>query len=249
VYLFIVPSDSRPVFDSYALPLPRRREGPATALSFVAHLTIAILVLWRGAALFEGGGGGSGPRGGGGGGGRPAVSWFALPATSAAQAHDIPQPPAVTVPTIAVPATEPVKIEVPPPAVVIAPPPSAAVGTGAGTAGGAGQGPGSGGGRGTGTGTGVGADSGAGSGGNASDIFPANVRGLIIPPDCARGDFLVRFWVETDGRVSRVEVNPPPKNAGCHQQLIMHMKAYSFRPAMTRAGVPVASVYQIRLVH
>src|SRR6266540_3068941 len=104
-----MPDPSRPAFNAYALPLPRRREGPAAALSFVAHLTIAILVLWRGAALFEGGGG-SGPRGGGGGGGggRPAVSWFALPATSAAQAHDIPQAPAVTVPTIAVPATEPI---------------------------------------------------------------------------------------------------------------------------------------------
>src|SRR6266498_3924495 len=154
-----MPDPSRPAFNAYALPLPRRREGPAAALSFVAHLTIAILVLWRGAALFEGGGG-SGPRGGGGGGGRPAVSWFALPATSAAQAHDIPQAPAVTVPTIAVPATEPVKIEVPPPAVVIAPPPSAAVGTG--------------------TGTGVGADSGAGSGGNAGDIFPASPRWTIF---------------------------------------------------------------------
>src|SRR6266566_9253080 len=84
VYLLVVTSSpaTRPVFDKYALPLPRRREGPAAAISFIVHVTIAILVLWRGAALFaNGGGGGSGPRGGGGGGGggRPAVSWFALP--------------------------------------------------------------------------------------------------------------------------------------------------------------------------
>jgi protein TonB len=242
-----MPESPRPAFNSYALPLPRRREGPAAALSFLAHLTIAILVLWRGAALFEGGGGGPGPRGGGGGGGRPAVSWFALPAISSAQAHDIPQPPAVTVPTVAVPATEPVKIEIPPPSVAVTPP--AAVGTGAGTTGGPGQGPGTGGGKGTGTGTGVGADSGTGSGGNAGDIVPANVRGLIIPPDCARGNFLVRFWVESDGRVSQVDVTPRPRDASCHQELLKHMKQYSFRPAMTRAGLPVASVYQIRLVH
>jgi hypothetical protein len=242
----------RPVFDSYSLPLPRRREGPAAALSFIVHITIAILVLWRGAALFEGGGSGSGPRGGGGGGGRPAVSWFAMPAVASPQAQDVPPPhtaPAVTVPTIAVPLPEPVKIEVPLPSVVIAPPPPAAIGTGAGTSGGVGAGPGSDGGKGTGTGTGVGADSGAGSGGNAGDIFPANVYGLIVPPDCVRGEITVRFWVERDGRVSQVVVNPPPKNAGCHRELIKHMMGYSFRPAMTRAGVPVASVYQIRLIH
>ena len=237
MYLFIVPTDSRPVFDSYALPQPRRREGPAAALSFLAHIAIAILVLWRGAALFEGGGGGSGPRGGGGGGGRPAVSWFALPATSAAQAHDIPQPPAVTVPTIAVPASEPVKIDVPPPAVVIAPPPSAAVGSGAGTTGGAGQGPGSGGGRGTGTGTGVGADSGAGSGGNASDIIPAAPKWAIIPPDgMPRGRHEVRFWVTADGSVTRIEVMPPIKDPDYRREFTKRMMGYVFNPATTRDG-------------
>jgi len=241
VYLFIVPSDSRPLFDSYALPQPRRREGPAAALSFLAHIAIAILVLWRGAALFEGGGGGSGPRGGGGGGGRPAVSWFAIPAISSAQAHDIPQPPAVTVPTVAVPAMEPVKIDVPPPAVVIAPPPSAAVGTGAGTTGGAGQGPGSGGGRGTGTGTGVGADSGAGSGGNASDIFPASPRWTIFPPPGAPREARgrrheVRFWVTAEGRVTRVEVTPPIKDSGYRREFTDRMMGYLFNPATTRDG-------------
>ena len=232
-----MPDLSRPAFNAYALPLPRRREGPAAALSFLAHITIAILVLWRGAALFEGGGGGSGPRGGGGGGGRPAVSWFALPATSAAQAHDIPQPPAVTVPTIALPAPEPVKIDVPPPAVVIAPPPSAPVGTGAGTTGGAGQGPGSGGGRGTGTGTGVGADSGAGSGGNASDIIPAAPKWAIIPPDgMPRGRHEVRFWVTADGLVTRVEVTPPIKDADYRREFTKRMMGYLFNPATTRDG-------------
>jgi len=237
VYLFIVPSDSRPVFDSYALPQPRRREGPAAALSFLAHIAIAILVLWRGAALFEGGGGGSGPRGGGGGGGRPAVSWFAIPAISSAQAHDIPQPPAVTVPTVAVPAMEPVKIDVPPPAVVVAPPPSAAVGTGAGTTGGAGQGPGSGGGRGTGAGTGVGADSGAGSGGNASDIIPAAPKWAIIPPDgMPRGRHEVRFWVTADGSVTRIEVTPPIKDPDYRREFTKRMMGYVFNPATTRDG-------------
>src|SRR2546426_5180981 len=40
-----------------------RREGRAAALSFLAHLAIAVLVLWRGAQLFQSGGGGAGPPG------------------------------------------------------------------------------------------------------------------------------------------------------------------------------------------
>src|SRR6266404_1717159 len=121
------------MFDSYALPLPQRREGPAAALSVLAHVAIAILVLWRGSALFaDGGGGGAGPRGGGGGGGRPAVSWFALPAAPASQAEAAApaEAPVVTVPTAAAPVVEPVKLDVPPPTVAMTPP--AAVGTGDG---------------------------------------------------------------------------------------------------------------------
>src|SRR5213594_4147243 len=111
-----MPDSTRPLFDSYALPLQQRRQGRAATLSLAVHLAIAILVLWRGAELFEGGGGaGPGPRGGGGGGGRPAMSWFALPTPAAAEAHEVPPTPAVTVPTVAPPVTEPVKLEVPPP--------------------------------------------------------------------------------------------------------------------------------------
>jgi hypothetical protein len=248
VYLLSVPTDSRPVFDSYELPLPRRREGRAAALSFVAHLTIAILVLWRGAALFEaGGGGGTGPRGGGGGGGRPAISWFTLPSVSTPAQHDLPPAPAVTVPTAAVPAPEPIKLDVPPPAFVITPP--AAVGTGAGTAGGAGQGPGTGGGQGTGSGAGIGADTGPGTGGDANVIRSADVIGMIIPPDCARGIISARFWVSASGAVSRVDVDPLPKNSDCRDELLTKLKAYKFRPARMPDGVPVASVYQIQLRH
>ena len=238
------------MFDSYALPLPRRREGPAAALSFLAHVTIAILVLWRGAALFEGGGGGgAGPRGGGGGGGRPAVSWFTLPSTSTPQAHDVPPAPAVSVPTVAVPPTEPVKIDVPTPNVVVAPPPPsptplpAALGTGTGTAGGAGQGPGTGGGTGTGTGTGVGADSGAGSGGRTGDILHASPRWTIFPPNgMPSGRFEVHFWVNADGIVTRVEVTPPIKDADFRREFTKRMMGYLFHPATTRDGRRVDDV-------
>lgn len=248
------PTGSRPPFDAYALPLPRRREGPAAALSFLAHVTIAVLVLWRGAAMFAGGGGGgSGPRGGGGGGGRPAVSWFALPAPTAAQAQEVPPaPPAVTVPTIAVPTPEPVKIEMPTPDVAVAAP-AAAVGTGAGTTGGAGQGPGTGGGQGTGTGTGIGSDSGAGSGGDARDILPASPRWTIFPPPGAPREARgrrheVRFWVTAEGRVTRVEVTPPIKDAGYRREFTERMMGYLFNPATTRDGRHVDYVASVTVI-
>jgi hypothetical protein len=215
-----------PRFTAYSLPLARRRQGPAAAASLLAHVAVAFLVLWRGAALLAGGGGGTGARGGGGGGGRPAVTWFTLPTASAPVALDMPP-------------LEPTPV--PPP---VAPP---TTGTSTGTTGGPGQGPGSGGGQGTGTGPGSGSDAGPGSGGEAGYI-PADVRGLIVPPDCAKGRFLVRFWVEADGRVSRVDVDPPPRDTGCRREMLAQMKAYRFRPA-TRSGQPVASVYPIRLIH
>jgi len=202
-------------------------------------VAIAILVLWRGAALFEtGGGGGTGPRGGGGGGGRPAVSWFALPTTSSPQLRTTPQAQAVTVPTVATPVTEPVKIDLPPPTVAITPP--VAVGTGDGTAGGPGKGPGTGGGSGTGTGTGTGSDAGPGSGGKASDIFAATPRwAIMVPPGApreARGRHEVRFWVTADGRVTKIEVTPPIKDSGYRREFTERMMGYLFNPATTRDG-------------
>lgn len=251
----MVTPSQRPVFDSYALPRARRRQGPAAAFSFLAHLTIAILVLWRGAALFEGGNGpGAGPPGGGGGGGRPAVSWFALPPVSTPQVHDIPPAPAVSVPTVAVPVPERVKIDVPTPSVVVPPPtPPAAIGTGAGTSGGPGQGPGTGGGKGTGTGTGVGADSGSGSGGGRGDIFPASPRWTIFPPPGApreaRGRrYEVRFWVTAEGRVTRVEVTPPIKDAGYRREFTERMMGYLFNPATTRDGRHVDFVARVTVI-
>jgi len=245
-----VPPTSRPVFDSYALPLPQRREGPAAALSFAVHIAIALLVLWRGAALFaSGGGGGAGPRGGGGGGGRPEVSWFALPTAPASQAEAVapPQAPIVTVPTAAAPVFEPVKLNLPPPTVALTPP--EAVGTGDGTTGGPGQGPGTGGGTGTGTGMGTGADAGPGSGGSAGDIFgPTPLLVLNVPagaPPEEKGKHEVRFWIRADGRVTRIQVNPPIRDSGYRRVFMATMRDYVFSPAKTRDGRPIDYEYSI----
>ena len=246
-----MPPTSRPVFDSYALPLPQRREGSAAALSFAVHVAIALLVFWRGAALFEGGGGGgAGPRGGGGGGGRPAVSWFALPTPPASHAEAVaaPQAPAVTVPTVA-PVTARVKIDRPAPTLVVMTPPAAVVGTGDGTTGGPGQGPGSGGGTGTGSGTGTGADAGPGSGGSASDIFGPTP--LLVPnvpagaPPEEKRKHEVRFWIRADGRVTRIEVSPPIRDSGYRRLFMETMKNFVFSPAKTRDGRPIDYVYSI----
>jgi hypothetical protein len=245
-----VPPTPRPVFDSYALPLPQRRDGPAAVLSFLAHVAIAILVLWRGAALFEGGGGGgTGPRGGGGGGGRPAVSWFALPTPSSARAETAPQASAVIVPTVAPPppVTKPVKLALSPPTVSITLP--AAVGTGDGTTGGPGQGPGSAGGTGTGSGTGTGADAGPGSGGGANDIFGPTP--LLVPnvpqgaPPEEKTKHEVRFWIRADGRVTRIEVSPPIRDSGYRRVFMETMWNFVFSPAKSRDGRPIDYVYSI----
>ena len=250
MYVLAVP-ETPPLFNAYSLPLPRRRQGPAALVSLIAHMTIGVLVLWRGAALL-GGGGGSGPRGGGGGGGQPAVTWFTLPAGSAPQALDVPAPPAVTVPSVALP--DPVKIDVPPLEQIAPPPPAAVVaGTGTGTTGGPGQGPGSGGGQGTGTGPGTGSDAGPGSGGEAGYILPATPRWAIFPPPGApsavRGHaHQVRFWVTADGRVTRVEVTPPIKDAAYRRQFNERMMGYLFTPAATRDGRRVDYVASVTVI-
>ena len=125
-----------------------------------------------------------------------------------------------------------------------APDSSSASGT---SATGAGAGPGSGGGAGAGSGGGVGNDSGPGRGGDAAYITPPSVRTLILPADCARGRFNVRFWVQADGRVAQVTIEPPPKGGGCRREMQDKMMGYQFMPARTRDGRAVASFYQVQL--
>ena len=241
----------RPLFDSYALPRPWRRDGSAAALSFLAHVTIAILMLWRGAVLLENsGGGGTGPRGGGGGGGQPAMSWVALPMPASAQREPArptsPPPPAVTVPTVATPVTEPVKLNVPPPTLALR---SEVVGTGDGTAGGPGEGPGSGGGAGAGAGSGAGSDAGPGSGGAANDIFgPTPLLVPTIPSGAPPEDkrkHEVHFWILADGHVTKIEVTPPIRDSGYRRRFMEAMTGFVFGPAKTRDGRPIAYVYSI----
>jgi len=70
-----------------------------------------------------------------------------------------------------------------------------------------------------------------------------------MPPQCARGIITVQFWVEADGRVSKLSVEPLPKDAGCRQQMLDKMKGVQFLPARNRDGRPVADVFKLTVQH
>lgn len=219
--------------------------------SVLLHACIVLSLVRFGIDWIAGAGDANGPRGGGGGGAGAAARYVELPALPA------PPPAAVTAPAPVVvtppPDPVPVEIETAVPDVPVVPPaalPSpAAPATGPGTRGGPGQGPGTGGGAGAGTGGGVGNDSGPGRGGSGDYITPPYARTVLLPADCAHGRFTVQFWVEADGSVSRVAVEPPPKGGGCRREMQDKMLGYQFLPARTRDGRPVAYVYQVQLQH
>jgi len=227
------------------LPLGRGRLRTGTAVSIALHALVLLVVLWQTTDLLGGGGHGKGPRGGGGGGGgRPAVTWFTLPPPSGPTlAVDLPAQPAALVSVLPLPDPVPLNLQQLPPPVVS----PTTVGQGPGQSGGTGNGPGTGGGTGTGTGPGTGSDVGPGTGGEGGYIFPADPRATVLPPPCAHGLFTVRFWVGADGKVSRVEVDPLPRDAGCRREMLDKMLGYRFRPARTRDGQPVASVFVINV--
>lgn len=224
-------------------------------MSLAVHGVILFLLLRHGPEWLAGGGGATGPRGGGGGGSPAAVRYAELPAVPAPAQQvaapvlepPVPEPQVSTpipTPRLTDPAVLPELTVAARPALTV----TAAV-SGTGTGAGAGAGPGTGGGIGSGVGTGVGNDSGPGRGGGGEYISPPYARTVLLPPECARGRFTVQFWVEADGHVSRVAIDPLPKDAGCRRDMREKMKGYQFLPARTRDGRAVARVYQVQLQH
>ncbi len=219
--------------------------------SVVLHVAILLMLVRYGVQWVTGGGDASGPRGGGGGGEGAAARYIQLPAPAAPA--PVSTVAATPVHTAELPDPVPVKPETPPPDEPLAPPPitptPASPAAGTGTGGGPGQGPGTGGGSGAGKDGGVGNDSGPGRGGDGAYITPPYARTVLLPADCARGRFIVSFWVEADGSVSRVTVEPLPKSGGCRREMQDKMLGYQFLPARTRDGRAVASIYQVQLQH
>jgi hypothetical protein len=116
-------------------------------------------------------------------------------------------------------------------------------GPGRGTGVGPGAGSGSGGGMGAGQGTGVGNGVGPGMGGGEAVIAP-EPRTVAYPyedpPQSVRGrQFTVHFWVDTRGRVTKLEIQPDIADRAFREKLYERMYAWTFYPALTAEGRPV----------
>jgi protein TonB len=118
------------------------------------------------------------------------------------------------------------------------------LGPGSGTGAGPGVGSGSGGGVGSGQGTGVGSGVGPGFGGGEAVIAP-EPRAIIYPfeqpPASIRGrEFTIRFWVDAQGRVTKVEIRPEIADRAFRAKLMERMYSWTFYPALTAEGRNVA---------
>jgi hypothetical protein len=235
------------------VPLGPSSPLPGTIVSLLVHTAIIVGLVWLGHDVLSGGAGGPGEQGGGGGraGAGRTFTLFTLPALDPAPATELPPAPRVIPPPLA---SIPTDLAVPtfeiPREALSAPAPAATPvsTTGGGTGG---TGGGTGGRDGPGTGPGSGAAQGPGTGGEGGYIFPASPRWTIVPPGSppagVRGQtYVVKFWVSIDGRVTRVEVDPPIRDAAYRREFMDRMKEYLFNPA-TSNGQRVASVFSIRI--
>jgi hypothetical protein len=225
----------RPPLPALGLPRAPRRLGSGAFVAIIVHIAIIGAVIWERTRYLEGTLGDQGPRGGGGSG--EEMRYVTLPAAAESRRAETPKP-VVTEAPVPVPQAiklPDVKLELTPMSIT----PVAVVLEGVTT--GTGGGPGSGGGSGGGTGTGTGTHDGPGSGGgDGGDIIPPDPIGILIPPDCASGEFAVHFSIEATGRVSQVELEPWPKDSGCRREFVEKMRQYRFKPARTRDGQSVA---------
>jgi TonB family protein len=123
-------------------------------------------------------------------------------------------------------------------------------GPGTGTGVGPGVGAGVGGGKGTGRGPGIGSGTGPGSGGDGTAYYAPEPRAIIYPfeepPASIRGrEFVIRFWVDSRGRVDKVEIEPEITDRAFRAKLIERVSSWTFYPARTREGKPVNGRYEI----
>jgi len=234
-----------PVPESIAtgrLTLSRERRGPGTLVSVAIHGAIVAIFLWQSAVYLGEGGGGPGVRGGGGGRGRMRAQFFTVPAYAAPRPQvDIPDPNAITLPVMTTPVI-PMDL-----ARIAVPQPQTTGPTGPAT----GVGPGTGGGQGTGQGPGIGSAVGPGIGGDSAYILQPKPLWTTFPfggkvPASAHGTYSVQFWVAADGRVTKVVIDPLPKDPGFRRDFMERMRDCRFLPAVTRDGTPIAAVATIK---
>ena len=221
-------------------------------LSAAVHLGAAGLLLWSGTRLVmddRAPGPGHGKGGGGGGGGNRTVVLYEVAA--AAQPAPPPPTPAVVVPVVpAVVIPVPLPVDTAPhaPAPALA---AAGAGPGEGAGKGPGTGPGAGGGTGGGSGGGVGPGTGPDSGGGGR-MIPPNLQGMILPPpdrpSSVRGTTIkVVFEVSATGEVTHVALDPMPKDRRFVTEFLERLRRFTFTPAHTRDGQPVAAVTWVKV--
>jgi hypothetical protein len=223
------------------LPLGRRRFGPGAAVAVFVHTAIIAALVIRGRELQGRGQGGSPAPGG------PKVNFFVIPA-GAPTAVDMASPPRLILSDLS--ALGRIHVELPPVALAQAALPLPAAALGGGGGGGAG---GAVGGRGTAIAAVAGAGVGSGTGDEAGYIFPASPRTAILPPlarvpgSVAGHTYRLKFWVSVEGRVTRVDVEPPIADAAYAREFQQRMMAYQFYPAHTRDGRNVTYVVTVPL--
>ena len=244
-----------------ALPADRRRRAAGAFASVLFPAALIGWIAWGGRQLVAAANqrpGGEGPRGGGGGGGASRVVFFELPDVAPPMQVTMIPPPAEVVVTFNPPTDIPkIEIEMPkfeiPSSSVTVVTTGSVLGQGPGSGGGAGAGSGSGGGIGSGQGTGIGDSIGPGTGGDGGRIFPPVPRQVILPPMGAPGslkgkEVVVTFWVNTDGRVTRVETRPALSRGDYAKTFRERMLGYLFTPALTLEGQPIAATLDITLI-
>ncbi|HUL03736.1 MAG TPA: energy transducer TonB [Gemmatimonadales bacterium] len=178
------------------------------------------------------------------------MNFFTLPAGGAVPVA-LPTPPPLAVASL--PALARIKVDVPP---LTLPHDSVTASTLASAAGltGAGQPgpPGTGAGQGPGTGAGAGSGPGTGTGGGG-DYICASPRTMLVPPlanvpgSVAGRTYRIRFWVRADGRVTRVEIDPPIADEAYRREFLERMQAYLFTPPRAGDGRNGACVVTVPL--
>ena len=225
-------------------------------LSAVVHAALIFAALYGGSRLMVADrmpGAGRGRGGGGGGGASRALLLYSPPAAAPA-GPTLPLPPPLVVPKVPpvpLPEVKPPDVTPPPPQLSTAQL-LAALGRAAGPGQGSGAGPGAGSGSGGGNGSGRGAGTGPDSGGAGGRLYPPTPRQIILPPSdrpaSVRGTTItVRFEISERGDVMRVSMSPTPRDHTFASQFAERLKQYTFTPATTLDGRPVAAIYEIRI--
>ena len=233
------------------LPETRVSFKGGTTTSMVVHGLLVLIIIWSGieaANWLAGTGPGTGPAGGGGGGTGSAVTYVEIPAyvsqTRGVRSSE-PETDGVTfrmiqpqVKTI----ERPIQQErFPQPLARLAP--AVWRGRGGGSQSSGGAGPGSGGGVGSGRGTGIGSNAGPGTGGGRGAVLAPEPRSVVYPvetpPQTLSGrELVIHFWVDSRGRVTKVEIDPPLEDTEYRRKLLESLRQWVFYPARTAEGRP-----------